>query len=67
MRVTLVVDDVFEVYSSGALEIVEELLVEDVRQSTDLIDAVLGCCSAVHEVGRYCNRHLASEQLPSET
>lgn len=58
-----VIDDVFQVYSSMLVKILEELLIEYVCNTTDLLDASFGFCSAVNEIGCDCNCQLSTKFL----
>ena len=63
----LVVDDILKVDVRLSVEVAEELLVEDERDSADLLDTRLLVAVVVDEVGGDGDRKLTSELLPSET
>lgn len=58
-----VIDNVFQVYSSMMVKILEELLIEYVCDTADLLDASLGLCSAVDEIGCDGNCQLSTKLL----
>lgn len=62
----LVVDDVLEVDAGGLVEVLEEFLVEDVRDAGDLLDARLGLGVFVDKVCGDCNGKFSPESLSSE-
>ena len=63
----LVVDDVLQVNICLLVEFAEELLVEDKRDSADLLHPSLLLGVVVDEVRCHRDRELASKLLPSKT
>ena len=67
VRLVLVVDDVLQVDVCLAVQLAEELLVEDECNSADLLDTRLLLAVVVDEVRCHCDRQLATELLPPKS
>merc|ERR1712223_216885 len=67
VSVVLVVDDVLQGNAEPVVEVVEEVLLVDKGDPTDLVHNCLSSCSFVCEVGGDGDRKLTTELLPPET
>ena len=67
VRLVLVVDDVLQVNTRSAVQLFEELLVEDERHAADLFHARFRLALPVHQIRRDGNGQPPAEFFPLET
>ena len=67
VRLVLVVDDILQVDARGAVQLFEELLVEDERHAADLLHPSLRLALAVHQIRRDGDGQPPPEFLPLES